>query len=120
MTTSFLTREEMHDRVDALFDTYEEYNDDEPIALIGQVIGDLDVSAPHGDRDHFKIDSTVGFAGFSFDGGCYPLGEAVRTKGQRELVGTVIVGKDDISETVSAALDGDEDAIAELTGGEPA
>ncbi|AFZ74597.1 hypothetical protein [Natronobacterium gregoryi] len=117
MTTDLLTREEMHARVDALFDTYEECNDDEPIALVGDVVGDLDVSAPNEKRGYYTIDPIVGFADFSFDGGCYPLGEAVRTKGQRGLTGTVIVGKDDLSETVTAALDGDEEAIAELTGG---
>lgn len=118
MATSYLTREEMHDRVDAVFDGFEEVHGDEAVALIGQIVGDLQVHAPTDTKDYFRVDPTVAFAPMSFDGGCYTLGEAVRIKGQRQLLGTVIIGKDDLAEDVQAALDGDEDAIETLTGGE--
>lgn len=120
MGTSFLDREEMHDRVDHLYDHIEDGldEDDEPIAVIGSMIGNLSVGAPSESRDHFEASPTIGYASFTFDeDDALTLGESLRNRSQRALTGTVLVPKSELHPTVSAALDGDEEAREALATG---
>jgi len=121
MSTDFLTREEMHDRVDTIFDeigaTLSE--DDEPVALIGQLVDSLNVSGPREGRDAFEADPAVAYAPFSFENGdSYPLGEAFRDLPNRELVSTVVVAKSSLHPTLADAIDGDEGAREAVANGE--
>ena len=121
MSTGFLTREETHDRVDAVFDELEETldEDDEPIAVVGSMIGNLSVNAPSESRNHFKASPTFGYASFSFpNGDALALGEAMRSGLQRELAGTVVVPKSDLHPVLADAIDGDEDAREKIAQGE--
>lgn len=104
MSTSFLTREEMHARIDTLFDALEEQGDD-PVAVSGQLVGDLQVNAPSESKDYYRTRPEIGFAPFSFDGGAFSLGEAIRNGARRDLLGTVIVDRDDLGEEVIESLE---------------
>ncbi|EMA69164.1 hypothetical protein C461_03277 [Halorubrum aidingense JCM 13560] len=122
MPTSFLTREEMHDRVDVIFDEIEAElvaDDDEPIALIGQLVGNLSVRGPHDGEKRFEADPSVAFAHYAFpNGDSYALGAAFRDLPNRELVSTVIVAKSSLHPTLAKAIDGDEDARESVANGE--
>lgn len=123
MSTSFLTRDELHARVDALFDRLEDRGDD-PIAVSGQLVGDLEAHAPTESKDYFRARPMVGFAPYAFDGGAFALGEAIRDGTRRDLLGTVIVDRSELGEQVVEALavleedDADPEEIAAGIGGE--
>jgi len=122
MATDFLTREEMHGRVDAIFDEIESGlvdDDDEPIALIGQMIDQINVSGPHEGEKRFEADPTIAYAGFAFpNGDSYALGTAFRDLPNHELVSTVVVAKSSLHPTLAKAIDGDEDARESVANGE--
>lgn len=115
MSTSFLSREELHARVDALFDEIED-EDTDAVAVAGQLTGNMQVSAPSESKNHFRADPTVGYAPFAFSGGALPLGEAPRDGLRANLFGTVIVNREQLGEDVRRALDGDEDAVEKVAG----
>lgn len=121
MSTSFLSREEMHERVDVIFDELEETldEDDEPVAVVGSMIGNLSVNGPNGSREHFEASPKFGYASFSFpNGDALALGNALRSSLQRELAGTVVVPKSDLHPVLADAIDGDEDAREKIAQGE--
>ena len=122
MSTDFLTREGMHARVDDVFDSIEAGlvdEDDEPVALIGQMVGEMNVSGPHSGEKRFEADPTVAYASFAFpNSDSYPLGTAFRDRPNRDLVSTVVVAKSSLHPTLARAVDGDEDARDAVANGE--
>jgi len=122
MSTDFLTREEMHARVDDVFDRIDEDlidEDDEPVALIGQMVDVINVSGPHSGEERFEADPTVAYAPFAFpNGDSYQLGTAFRDRPNRDFVSTVVVAKSSLHPTLARAIDGDEDAREAVANGE--
>lgn len=114
--TSLLTRDEMHKRVDEVFDAVES-DDDEAVAVIGGKAGGSSVHAPNPntDRDFYKSKVPLGWADFSF-AETMAFGNALHSQPESDMVGTLVVPKSDLTSLVQDALDGDEDAIAEITG----
>ena len=114
--TSFLSRDEMHERVDAIYDAVEDAEGEEALAVIGGLTGSLNVNAPSEKTDFHRLRGTIGYAEFAFDG-AWPLGEAARNGVQNDMLGTVVVPRSSVQDEVArAALDGDEDAIAAVQG----
>lgn len=121
MATDLLTREELHERVDALFDEIESYYEEPAVAVIGAPTGGGRTMAPSESTDLYRITSTVGWAPYTFDALTERKGlNRIQQGPPSDLFGTLIVPESDLSEIVRAALDGDDDAIEAVVSGEAA
>lgn len=117
--TSLLTRDEMHKRVDALFDSVEENEGGEAIAVVGGLAGNMKVSAPSENKDYHRIRGTLGFASYAFDD-AWPVGQAARNSAKNNLLGTLVVSESDVSDIVAdGVLEGVEEAREAMAKGEP-
>lgn len=117
MTTQFLTREEMHNRVDYLYDAMEDYHGEEGVAVIGDVAGSVRHYAPSESRDHYKLTAPIAYPQYTFNR--YGDGlDRFRESPTRGLFGTILVPKSDLDRPVKDALDGDVEAQEALAAGE--
>lgn len=117
--TSLLTREEMHKRVDSLFDQLEEHYDEEGLAIVGGIGGTLQTHAPSDTDDTYRAQTMLKWGNFAFDK-LHPMNTALRQPGQSDLLGTLLVPRSDAARVVEAAVfDDDAEARDALKRGEP-
>lgn len=114
---SLLTREEMHNRVDSVFDQMEEALDDECLAVIGELDGNAGVRTRD---DILRLHSEIAYPDYVMRDGAFQLGEQLRQPSRRKMYGTLVMPRSVVSEVVDDAVFGEVEEARQAIGvGDP-